>query len=237
MLKSVYEGAATLALYYKFVLSVSHKAKLYLHMTKQTEMLKSIAVFALVSCALACGSSSASRKDVQAIYDDQTGRLRQLTYDSNKNGKPDSISYMDGTTVLRVEIDQDEDGKVERWEYYGADRSLEKVGLSRANDGVVDQWAYRGADGSLVKLEISTKRDGKVQRTEIYEKGTVTAVEEDTDDDGVVDKWETYSGSTLTSVGLDTEKTGRPTRLVMYNPDGSVRIASGPEAAKIPTRR
>lgn len=201
-------------------------------MTKRSSVLRSIQTFVLLSCALGCGGPSEAKKDVQAVYDEQTGRLRQLTYDSNKNGKPDSISYMDGTTVLRVEIDQNEDGKVDRWEYYGADRTLEKVGLSRANDGIVDQWAYRAADGTLAKMEISTKRDGKVQRTEVYEKGAVVGVEEDTNDDGAVDKWETYSGGTLTGLALDTTGAGHPTRRLVYASDGSVKMASGPAAAK-----
>ena len=193
-------------------------------MTKRSSVFRPIQLFVLLSCALGCGGASETKKDVQAVYDEQTGRLRQLTYDSNKNGKPDSISYMDGTTVLRVEIDQDEDGKVERWEYYGADRKLEKVGLSRANDGVVDQWAYPATDGTLAKMDTSTSRNGKVQRTEIYEKGVLVAVEEDADDNGAVDKWETYSGGTLTSVAFDTQGTGHPTRRLLYAPDGSVRI-------------
>lgn len=201
-------------------------------MTKRSSIYRSIQLCVLVSWALGCGVPSETKKDIQAVYDEQTGRLRQLTYDSNKNGKPDSISYMDGTIVLRVEIDRDEDGKVDRWEYYGADRTLEKVGLSRANDGVVDQWAFRAADGTLAKMEISTRRDGKVQRTEVYEKGAVIGVEEDTNDDGAVDKWETYSGGTLTGVALDTTGTGRPTRRLVYAPDGSVKIANSPAAPK-----
>ena len=201
-------------------------------MTKRSSVFRSIQLFVLLAWALGCSGPSETKKDVQAVYDEQTGRLRQLTYDSNKNGKPDSISYMDGTTVLRVEIDQDEDGKVDRWEYYGADRTLEKVGLSRANDGIVDQWAYRAADGTLAKMEISTKRDGKVQRTEVYEKGAVVGVEEDTNDDGAVDKWETYSGGTLTGLALDTTGAGHPTRRLVYASDGSVKIASSPAAAK-----
>ncbi len=145
----------------------------------------------LILCTVGCGSPSEAQTNVQAVYDDETGRLRQLSHDSDKNGKTDSIAYMDGTAVLQVEIDKDEDGKIERWEYYGANQKLEKVGLSRANDGKADTWAYQGADGSVVKMEISTKRDGKVQRTELYEKGALVRVDADTDGNGAVDKWET----------------------------------------------
>jgi hypothetical protein len=192
--------------------------------TKRSSIYRSIQLLVLVSWALGCGGPYETKKNLQAVYDPQTGRLRQLLHDSNKNGKTDSISYMDGTKLLRIEIDQDEDGKAERWEYYGSDQKLEKVGLSRANDGLVDQWAYRGSDGTLAKMETSTSRDGKVQRTEIYQKGVLVAVEEDADDNGAVDKWETYSGGTLTSVAFDTRGTGHPTRRLLYASDGSVRI-------------
>jgi len=187
----------------------------------------------LLFCALGCGSPSEAQTDVQAVYDQETGRLRELNYDSNKNGKTDSIGYMDGTRVLRVEVDKDEDGKVDRWEYYGADQKLEKVGLSRANDGTVDQWVYQGTDGTVVKMEISTLCDGKVQRTEKYEHGALAAVEEDTDSNGAVDKWETYSGGVLTSVAFDTEGTGHPTRRLVYGSNGAIRIETSADASAV----
>jgi hypothetical protein len=189
-------------------------------------MTNCLPVIALI-CTIGCTGRQQHAADVKAVYDSQTGALRQLTYDANKNGKPDGIAYMDGTRVLRVELDKNEDGKVERWEYYGADQKLEKVGFSKASDGNVDHWAYRGADGTLLKMEVSTKRDGKVQRTEIYEKDVLVAAEEDTDDNGTVDKWETYARGTLTSVAFDTEGTGRPMKRLVYASDGSIRVQSG----------
>lgn len=194
-------------------------------MTKRSSVLTAMSPLAVaIFCALGCGSPSEAQTNVHASYDEETGRLRELSVDSDKNGKPDSIAYMEGTRVLRVEIDKNEDGKVERWEYYGADQTLEKVGLSRANDGHVDAWAYQGADGTLVKMEISTRRNGKVQRTEMYEKGALVRVDEDTDGNGAVDKWEAYSNGTLTSVAFDTEGTGRPNRRLVYGDDGHIRI-------------
>ena len=34
---------------------------------------------------------------------------------------------MDGTKFISIEIDKDEDGRVDRWEYYRGDQKLEKV--------------------------------------------------------------------------------------------------------------
>jgi hypothetical protein len=153
---------------------------------------------------------------VQASYDATTGKLRQLTIDSLKDGKPNITSYMDGTTFVRIEIDSDEDGKIDRWEYYGADQKVERVGLSRANDGKEDVWVFRGADGSVARVELSTRRDGTANRTEFYEDGALARAEEDTDGDKRVDKWEQYESGALISVSFDTAKSGKPTTPVDY---------------------
>lgn len=78
------------------------------------------------------------RESVQAVYEKETGRLREITYGSDQNGAIDTWIYMDGMRVLRVEIDHGEDGTVDRWEYYDEAQQLEKVGFSHGNDGVVD---------------------------------------------------------------------------------------------------
>ena len=185
---------------------------------------------------VACGSPSAESQYVQARYDANTGKLDRLAYDANKNGTPDSWSYMNGTAVLRVEIDKDEDGRIERWEYYGTDQKLEKVGISRANDGKVDAWVYQSVDGTLSRFEVLAKGDGRVSRTEFYEKGALVRGEEDTDGDGVVDKWETFAEGALTSVAFDTDGAGRPTRRLVYGKDGSLlRIETGPALQNTPS--
>jgi hypothetical protein len=180
-------------------------------------------VVALVIVCLAGCSRSSHEGDLRPTYDTRTGKLGQLTYDSNSNGKPDAVSYMDGSEILRVELDKDEDGLVDRWEYYGTDKKLAKVGVSRSNNGKVDAWVFEGADGSVSRIEISTRQDGKVSRTEFYEKGLLTRTEEDTDANGIVDKWETYRNGVLNSAAFDLNGIGRPTRRLMYQPDGSLQ--------------
>jgi hypothetical protein len=170
---------------------------------------------AIAIASIACGGGPEDQR-VGAEYDKETGKLSQLTVDIAKDGKPNITSYMDGTKFLRIEIDANEDGKIDRWEYYGADQRLERVGFSRADDGKVDAWAFQGPDGSVFKVEVSTKRDGKVNRTEFYEKGALARAEEDTDADGRVDKWEQYESGALISVSFDTTKSGKPTTTIDY---------------------
>jgi hypothetical protein len=153
---------------------------------------------------------------VEAKYDQATGKLSQLTVDAIKDGKPNITSYMDGTKFQRIEIDSNEDGKVDRWEYYGPDQRVERVGLSRANDGKQDAWVVPGADGAVARLEISTRRNGTVSRVEFYEHGALSRAEEDTDADGRIDKWERYESGALVSVSFDTAKSGKPTTTIDY---------------------
>ncbi len=166
----------------------------------------------------------AEAKRIEPVYDKTTGRLQTLKYDSDGDGKIDTVSYMDGARVIRIEIDKDEDGKVDRWEYYGPDQKLEKVGFSRANDGKEDAWSYPGADGDIARIELSGKRDGKVDRIEYYDKSQLVRAEEDTDGDGAIDKWETYDGQRLASVAFDTLHRGTPDRRLIYGAGGSARL-------------
>ena len=163
----------------------------------------------------ACSPAFPERR-VQARYDQETGKLSQLTVNVTKDGKPDITSYMDGTKFLRIEIDSDEDGKTDRWEHYGPDQRIERVGISRANDGKQDVWVFQAASGAIARLEVSTRRDGTPNRTEFYEQGALVRAEEDTDSDGRVDKWERYEAGALISVSFDTTKSGKPTTTIDY---------------------
>jgi hypothetical protein len=170
------------------------------------------------------GTAAGDKKNITPVYDPDTGRLKQLKYDSDGDGKVDTVSFMDAARVLRIELDKDEDGKVERWEYYGADQKLEKVGFSRSNDGVEDAWSFADGDGKITRIEISTRRDGKVSRTEHYQNEQPSSAEEDTDGDGAIDKWETFDGGRLAAVAFDSSHSGKPDRRLVYAPDGAVKV-------------
>ena len=180
----------------------------------------SVAAASLLAFAQSCGDpdrGNGQGRTIGSVYNKKTGRLELLKYDSDGDGKFDTFSYMDGSTVLRIEIDRDEDGKIDRWEYYGPGKSLERVALSRAQNGVADTWQYFDGAGSITRVEMGG-------RTEYYEKGVMVRAEEDTDHDGRIDKWETYDGNRLASVAFDERRRGAPTRRILYAADGAVRI-------------
>ena len=116
---------------------------------------------------------------------------------------------MDGTRLIRAELDDDFDGRVDRREFYAADEQGERSGGTVVIQGL----------GVLARVELVSPT-GKVSRRETYERGVLSAAEEDTDDDGRVDKWEQYQNGALVSVALDTRGRGTPDRRVVYSPDG-----------------
>ena len=144
----------------------------------------------LLAAAFSACREGRANAAIEPTYDN-TGSLRLLTVDSNNDGKPDTWCHMEGSRIAWIEIDADEDGAIDRWEYYDANQQLEKVGTAR-------------------------RPDGKVARSEFYEGGVLTRAEEDTDGNGTVDKWETYANGVMASVAFDTEGVGHPNRRIDY---------------------
>lgn len=198
-----------------------------------------------------CSSADAGRAELE--YNPETGRLARILQDANKNGKTDTVAYMDGTRIVRVELDFDENGKVERWDIYNDDRTLQKVGLASRNDGVMDSQAFYSPVGALERIEVSTARDDRFNRVEFYEADVLVRSEEDTNADGRADKWETFApvekpapglpGYTITTSAFDETGAGRPTRRLVFGPGGTIaRVEVDPDGDGVftpltPTRK
>ena len=182
----------------------------------------------LIAALLAANCSNAPGRAPAASYDSKTGKLTTLSVDSNRNGKVDAVSYMDGTRILRIEVDQDENGQTDRWDFYGPDRTLERVGFSRQNDGVMDAVAYYESEGVLSRMEVSTRRAGTFDRLEQYVDGQLARTAEDTDGDGRADKWDEYGpaatgqDSVVVSTLFDDSKRGKPERRFVYGRNGAI---------------
>jgi hypothetical protein len=187
----------------------------------------------LGAIALCTGCSAKPAGDEpRATYDSATGRLSRIVFDANKNGKNDTVSYMDGARIVRIELDLDENGKVERWDLYRPDGTLDRVGLASRNDGVMDSQAFYSPAGALERIEISTKRDGRFDRTEFYENNVLVRGQDDTNGDGRPDKWDDYSprpnhavgepAYAITATAFDDTGSGRPERRFVYAANGTV---------------
>jgi hypothetical protein len=203
-------------------------------------LLVGVAVASMTLAGCSDPDKARLKETTKATYDQSTGRLKELTYDANKNGRIDTWTDMDGTRPIRARIDRNEDGKLDRWEYYDEKGQLTKVGFSRSDDGKPDAWAFAGPDGKVVRIEMSSARDEtKVDRWEQYEPkgagpegvGALLESREDTNGDGKPDKWETYDGGALKTASFDEDRDGRPDRRLTYAGGTLVSIESQPDAA------
>jgi hypothetical protein len=142
-------------------------------------------------------------------YDKTTGKLTQLTYDANKNGKIDTWTDMDGARPIQSRMDTDEDGTIDRWEYYDEKGALVKVGYSRRKNGKPDAWAFSGPEGKVLRVE----------------------TEDDTNEDGRPDKWETYVNDVVQTASMDENGDGRADRRLTYEGGTLVLIESEPDSS------
>jgi hypothetical protein len=161
------------------------------------------------------------RGPYQAFYD-RWGHLQRIEYDSNKDGRPDQIAHHRGEHHARLlEVDEDFDGRMDRWEDYDADGTLVKIGVSRHGRGP-DVWVYAGPDGQPRRKEYDEDGDGRVDRAEELAAGRVVRVELDTDRDGRMDRWQEWLEGRLTEERIDTDRDGRPDRRLRYGAHGEV---------------
>jgi hypothetical protein len=195
-----------------------------------------IVSIAFVAAATACSKAEKPR----AEYDAQTGRLQTLAFDATGGGRNNAVGYLDGSRMRRIELDLDANGAIDRWDFYGADGKLEKVGLSQRNDGRMDAEAFYTEAGALRLMRVSTQRDGTFDRTEYYENDVLIRSEDDTNGDGKADKWDTYRPEpdvppgvrpyVVTSTALDDKGRGTPSRRLVFGPDGRVeRVEVDPD--------
>ena len=208
----------------------------------------SLTTLAAGSALLAHGCVDPERERLKnttrALYDKVTGKLTELTYDANKNGRIDTWTEMDGTRPLRSRIDANEDGRVDRWEYYDQAGRLSRVGFSRSLKDQPDAWAYstRRAASIGSRCRRPRTRHGS-NRWEFYDTnpgpdgaGPLLRVEEDTNHDGRPDKWERYAEGTVETAEFDEDRDGRPDRRLTYKDAALVLIESAPDTSGRYTR-
>lgn len=124
--------------------------------------------------------------------------------DKNRNGRAETFTYWDGFDVVRIEIDQDEDGKVDRWQHYDDYSKLVRIGSSSRDDAIEDTWAYPDDNGVNVRVEHDTDRDGRIDKREIF-----------------TPRPESPKQGTLSIVELEFDAAGNPGRRMHYRTDGT----------------
>ena len=150
----------------------------------------------------------ASRTLTRPTYDKTTGKLTELTYDANKNGRIDTWTDMDGSRPVRSCIDSDEDGTIDRWEYYDEKGLLTKVGFSSRRDGHVDSWAFPARTAGSRASRSRQRAMKKIDRRESYEDGVLASVAMDENGDGKADRKLTYANGALAIIESDPDAAG-----------------------------
>ena len=205
--------------------------------------MRTAAAICAASVVLATGCSRSASEPfahgVAGTYDTKTNKLSLLTYDRNGNGTVDTWTDMDGGRPLRSRIDLDEDGRIDRWEYYDSAGRLVKVGFSRQHGMRPDAWAFSREDGSLERVDVSSSSDERrIDRHEYYEHGRMIRSEEDSDRDGRMDTWTTYDANgALATASFDEDHDGKPDRRLTYNGPELASIESAPDGAGRYTRK
>ena len=190
-----------------------------------------------VSCSDPNGDAARVKATTQASYDYQSGKLSEITYDQNKNGRIDTWTKMNGSLAVSSRLDTNEDGKLDRWETYGPDGRLTKVDFERAPPrdpahpnpvyiGQPNATAFIAADGSIERIEyfeLSPAGQRDVLLREFYNAAKVlTRTEEDSDGDGLMDLFQTFVDGVLRTTEFDEKKPldGKPDRRMTYSPQG-----------------
>jgi hypothetical protein len=153
------------------------------------------AVLALAVVTVACSSSPApaahhlvEKGPFQVLYASD-GHLARAVYDSDGDHRAEIVTiFGPGGVPLRAQIDTDNDGIVDRWEYYAPDGRISKVGTARRVAGRPDLWTYPDGFGGVSRKEYDDDGDGRPERAEDLLEGALVAEEFDTDGDGRWDR-------------------------------------------------
>ncbi|MDO9262903.1 MAG: hypothetical protein Q7U02_02975 [Desulfosalsimonadaceae bacterium] len=131
--------------------------------------------------------------------------------DADENKFPESISFYTAGGLAQKDADVDQDGRVDRREYFEASGRLTKS--EEAVDGAAGlnlSWFYDGA-GNPARAEKDGNGDGRPEIWYYYNHGRLSSVREDTNHDGRPDLWEEYDASeTIIRQSKDLNADGRP---------------------------
>ena len=115
--------------------------------------------------------------------------------DADENKLPESISFYTAGGLAQKDTDADQDGRVDRREYFDASGRLIKS--EETVDGAAGfnlAWFYDGA-GNPARAEKDGNSDGRPDIWYYYNDGRLSSVREDANHDGRPDLWEEYDAS------------------------------------------
>ena len=114
-----------------------------------------------------------------------------VTSDINRDGKPDSWTYINGGDVDRMELDINFDGKIDSVYIYDGKGKVKEEILDTNYDGRMDNWRFY-KNGSLEEDEIDSDFNGTVDVWVYVNRKRIYRIEKDTTGDGKPDTIEQY---------------------------------------------
>jgi antitoxin component YwqK of YwqJK toxin-antitoxin module len=93
-------------------------------------------------------------------YFDASGSIIRREIDDNGDGKVDRTENFQNGRVAAVGVDSDGDGRIERWQTWAAGRVVSEE-LDTDGDGIGDRRLRYGANGRLAGMDILTAQSAK----------------------------------------------------------------------------
>ncbi len=151
------------------------------------------------------------------------GTLRQMKFDSNGDRKPDVFAYFSGrNTPDRLEIDENRDGSIDRWEEYSPEGVMLRFATSRRG-GSPDRFVeVDPVSKATTRVETDADHDGKRERLEIFVGGRLSRAEIDTNGDGKRDRIQDWSPGYLASEEIDRDGDGQPDIRILRTKTGAI---------------
>lgn len=151
------------------------------------------------------------------------GTLREIRYDSDGDKVADVFAHFSGRAIPdRLEIDGNQDGKIDRWDDYDIEGTLIRYATS-AKGGVPDRFIEVDPKTQLTtRIETDADQDGRRERVELFIAGRMTRAEIDTNGDGIRDRVQIWEGSRMTSEELDIDGDRRPDVRIVHSKTGTI---------------
>jgi hypothetical protein len=151
------------------------------------------------------------------------GRLRQLKYDSNGDHTPDVFAYFSGRdTPDRLELDENRDGKIDRWEAYDSKGVLLRYATS-AKGGTPERFVeIDPVTKAITQIELDADHDSRRERLEIYTAGKLVRAEIDSNGDGKRDRLQEWRDGFLMSEDIDRDADGKADIRIVRTKAGAI---------------
>jgi hypothetical protein len=103
--------------------------------------------------AAPAGLHLVERDRYQAVYDAR-GRIVRLLQDEDGDGRAEAqILYWPNGLPRQGELDTDRDGRVDRWEVFGTDGKLQRIGTAAGGAAAPQAWEHLDAQGRVTWRE------------------------------------------------------------------------------------